>query len=641
MKFSSFQNLLEYIKQKGVRVDIHLLRKMYGVLSSYTEDSSDLTLVFNLSRLLIDFGFDGDVIIASLGLSSSCNSEVFFRIVEEQISVYVSDLIKGFFRLYEIGERPSDLQNQNLEGLKKILISSSFNIYALVLYITERLLFVSFPELFMQDRNEIVYANDNLSIYSSIAEYLGMNALKSSIDDASFKILEKEKYNSIERFVFSENISFSEYLRNVERSLNSVLKDVKIRGQIFGRKKSTYSIYKKVLKRKGFFDVSYIKNFSDIYAFTILVSNVEECYKVLGACNSHFISIKEKFDDYIVNPKPNGFKALQTSLHILGDVVEIQIKTEEMHNFNEYGGASHIGYKGAKNASWALMLSKLVNKEGSLDIKEVLSDKIFVFTPGNLVKELDIGATPVDFAYSVHTKIGNSCIGAKVNGKMVSLDSKLKTGDIVEILTDKNRKVPNEEWLNFVVMSSTKKFIKKFVRESVVTNTENTIKKNIQFDRVRVDDILKTEKKISKDIGYKVMVKGVVGLKTELAHCCNPEFGDNIVGRVTIEGLIKIHKSSCKSISDSTLGVFDAYWYREDSQGSGAFVIHGKDRVGILKEITNVLSENNINILYLNTNTYDDKFDIEVGFNLLSKIDLSDIMKKILGIKSVKSVNII
>ncbi len=639
MKILSFQNLLEYIKQKGGNVNISLLRKMYGISSSYTEDYRDLTLVFNLSRLLIDFGFDGDIIIASLGIASSCNSDSFFRIVEEQISEYISDLIKGFFKIHDLGERLSDLQNENFEGLKKILVSSSFNIYALVLYISERLLFVSFPELFIQDGNEIVYANDNLGIYSSIAEYLGMNALKSSIDDASFKILEKEKYNAIENFVFSKNGSFSEYLHNVEKSLKQMLKGAKIKGQVFGRKKSTYSIYKKMLKRKGFFDVSYIKNFSDIYAFTILVESVEQCYKVLGVCNSNFISIKEKFDDYIANPKPNGFKALQTSLHILGDVVEIQIKTEEMHNFNEYGDASHIGYKGTKNNSWALMLSKLVNKDGVLDIKEVLSDKIFVFTPGNLVKELDVGATPVDFAYSVHTKIGNLCVGAKVNGKLVSLDSKLKTGDIVEILTDKNRKIPNEEWLNFVVMSSTKKNIKKFVKEASVTTTPGgNIKKDIKVENIDISNI---EKKVSKGIGYKVMVKGVVGLKTKLAHCCNPVFGDNIVGRATIEGLIKIHKSSCKSISESTLGVFDAYWYREDSQGSGTLVIHGKDRVGILKEVTSVLSENNINILYLNTNTYDDKFDIEVGFNLLSKIDLSDIIKKILSIKSVKSVNIV
>ncbi len=639
MKFSSFQNLLEYIKQKGVNVNMPLLRKMYGILYSYTEDSNDLTLVFNISKLLIDFGFDGDVIIASLGVASSCNSDSFFRIVEEQISGYVADLIKGFFTLYDIGERFSDLQNQNFEGLKKILVSSSFNIYTLVLYIIERLLFVSFPELFMQDRNAIVYANDNLNIYSSIAEYLGMNALKSAIDDASFKILEKEKYDAIENFVFSKKSSFAEYLHNVEKSLNKMLKDAKIKGQVFGRKKSTYSIYNKVLKRKGFFDVSYIKNFSDIYAFTILVVSVEQCYKVLGVCNSNFISIKEKFDDYIANPKPNGFRALQTTLHILGDVVEVQIKTKEMHNFNEYGDASHIGYKGSKNNYWALMLSKLVNKEGVLDIKEVLSDKIFVFTPGNLVKELSVGATPVDFAYSVHTKIGNSCIGAKVNGKMVSLDSKLKTGDIVEILTDKNRKIPNKEWLNFVVMPSTKKMIKKFVKEASVTNTTGgNVKKDIKVENIDISNI---EKKVSKGMGYKVMVKGVVGLKTELARCCNPVFGDNIVGRVTIEGLIKVHKSSCRSISESTLGVFDAYWYREDSHGSGTLVISGEDRVGILKEITNVLSENNINILYLSTNTYNDKFDIEVGFNLLSKIDLSDIIKKILGIKSVRSVNII
>ncbi|MEK6953016.1 MAG: TGS domain-containing protein, partial [Nanoarchaeota archaeon] len=373
-------------------------------------------------------------------------------------------------------------------------------------------------------------SQETLDIYAPIAYRLGLSNIKWQLEDLAFRYLQPEIYQE-----FKEKVSQKRHEREIEISkiksmLGKELKKNNIEAEIIGRPKNFYSTYKKMLNKNVDFDKVY-----DLIALRIIVNNVKECYEVLGIIHQLFKPLPQEFDDYIANPKSNMYQSLHTVL-IMPDEknVEVQIRTKEMHKLAEEGIAAHWQYKGTqgdyrfdKKLSWLKQILNLKNEQTN-DFLEALkldlfSDHIFVFTPKGDVIELPKDSTPIDFAYSVHSEIGNRCVGARVNDKFVNLKHLLNNGDVVEIQTSKNHS-PSREWLKFVKSAHAKAKILQTLK---------------LHENVPVGNIRKIESKNNKFI-----VESEINPKSvKLAECCNPLPLDDIIG-INSKGVkLNVHKS--------------------------------------------------------------------------------------------------
>jgi GTP pyrophosphokinase len=548
----NFSYVLECIKLYRIKVDLVLLRKAYRFLEK-TKSEDQIKEYLEVFLILIEYNSDSDLLISSLIDFSQCDE----NFISTNFPENFLNIKKGMDNLDTILEKSENVNKQNLESLRKYLISSCLDIRVLVIRIAQRLLTLRNKDKFSK---EFIYsyAKSSLDIYSPICEYLGLNSMKAEIDDLSFHIISPNEYNAIADILFKDNDSIEIYSKKLEKYLYRKLSELGIKSKVFGRRKTVYSIYKKIIKIKGYFDPEYVLVLNDLLAFTILVDSIELCYKTLGIVHSLFPYISEEFDDYIVRPKKNGFRTLQTTVYALDDIlVEIQIKTYQMHDYNEFGPASHILYKqgkiGKKDKSLSWMRDVSFSKGKNFNTITLFNDKIFVFTPQYMIKELRKGSNPIDFAYTIHTHVGNSMKGAKVNGKMVSLDYTLHSGDIVEIIIDKNTKIPKKDWINIAKQTSTKRSIRKFLKEYDIED-ENSIKKNSEiFDKRK--PLLKLNKSSNIDNIFNFN-----NIAVKLSKCCNPTVTDEIVGRVGSEGVIKVHKKNCSKLLKSQNSTFDFYW---------------------------------------------------------------------------------
>ena len=547
----NFLYVLECIKSRKVKVDIILLRKAYRLLEKSKSENQKKEYIA-LVLILLEYNPDSDLLISSL-IDFSLYDDKF---ISENFPENFINIRRGMDNINFILEKSENVNKQNLESLRKYLISSCLDTRVLMIKIAQRLFTLrsrdDFDESYMYS-----YAKSTLDIYSPICEYLGLNLMKAEIDDLSFKIIHPDEYNTIVDILFKDNDSVEIYKDKLEKYLYRKLSEFGIHSKVFGRRKSVYSIYKKIIKIKGYFDKDYVLALNDLLAFTILLDSVELCYKTLGIIHALFPYISEEFDDYIARPKMNGFRTLQTTVYALENrLVEIQIKIYQMHEYNEFGAASHILYKQGRigkkgeNLSWVREIS--FSRGKNFNTINLFDDRIFVFTPQYMIKELRKGSNPIDFAYTVHTHIGNTMKGAKVNGKMVSLDYTLHSGDMVEIVTDKNSKIPRKDWVSIAKQTSTKRTIKKFLKENNIE--EDLRKKNSETSNKR-----KPLSKINKIDDIK-NISNFDNIAVKLSKCCNPNSFDKIVGRVGNEGIIKIHKKNCPKLLKSKDNIFDFSW---------------------------------------------------------------------------------
>lgn len=471
---------------------------------------------------------------------------------------------------------------------------------------------------------QLKLANSILLLYAPLAARLGLSAYKTELEEGAFKIKYPEKFEAIEKEVekrFNDRQPVLEKLLNL---VESCLKDLNIEGKVYGRKKHTYSIYKKTLDHS--FDDIY-----DLVAVRAIVKTVAECYALLGRLQSIVEPYKNRFKDYISQPKPNGYQSLHTTVLIDGFPVEIQIRTEEMHQYAEYGVAAHWLYKEKKNKQDTLdvrlawLRQMMENENLSIDElasslnQDIYNSEIFVQTPKGKVIYLPNGASPIDFAYSIHSEVGNKYVGAKVNGKMVTTNTELKNGDVVEIITNPNSKGPSKDWLKIVKTSEARSKINSFFKKNVKEDTmkigksmmESAIKeKGYSVSKLiskGLDDILEfynfeepeelyvnigTNAISAKVVANKlaqiyqkqlkeeqvstpttstvtlaapsekqIMLKGLNNVLLKFANCCHPMVGDEIIGFISAGRGVIIHRKQCPNVSyfrESRL--IDAWW---------------------------------------------------------------------------------
>ncbi|MGN7968224.1 RelA/SpoT family protein [Microbacterium sp. 22296] len=570
------------------------------------------------------------------------------------------------------------------ETVRKMIVAMSKDIRVLLIKLADRL-HNARTWGFVPPHKAAKKATETLEIYAPLAHRLGIQAIKSELEDLSFAVMHPKLYAEIESLVKQRTPQREQYVQNVIDAVDADLRELRVRGRVMGRPKQLYSVYQKMVVRGREFDDIY-----DLIGIRILVGTVRDCYAVLGAIHARWTPLPGRFKDYIATPKFNLYQSLHTTvIGPGGRTVEIQIRTHEMHQQAEFGVAAHWKYKermaGTKSdakavdadMAWIAHISdwqaETADPGEFLDSLrfEIGAKEVYVFTPKGRVVGLPTGATPVDFAYAVHTEIGHRTMGAKVNGRLVPLESALQSGDVVEVFTSKNPDAgPSQDWLGFVKSTRARNKIRgwftKERREEAIEQGKDSIaramrRQNLPLQRLMSQDSftevarlfhyedvsalyaavgeghVSTQSVIEKvtalvsveetntgpidiPVGRSraprggdsgVLVRGAPDILVKLAKCCTPVPGDDIVGFVTRGSGVSVHRGDCtnvRSLKEEPDRLIDVEWApTTKSVFLVQIQVEALDRSGLLSDVTRVLSEHHVNILSATVSTTNDR----------------------------------
>ncbi|MDR2721284.1 MAG: bifunctional (p)ppGpp synthetase/guanosine-3',5'-bis(diphosphate) 3'-pyrophosphohydrolase, partial [Coriobacteriaceae bacterium] len=416
--------------------------------------------------ILVDLRMDVDTICAALLHDTVEDSDVKLEKIEEEFNEHVAELVDGVTKITRI--EVESLSDKQAEPIRKMFVAMSKDIRVIVIKLADRLHNMRTLAALNEDRR-IFKARETLEIYAPIAHRLGINSIKWELEDLSFYYLEPNKFKQVSRMVTNSRKEREKYLQGIIDTVRNEMDKLDIQAQIMGRPKHLYSIYQKMTEKGRAFSEIY-----DLIAVRLIVESVKDCYSALGAIHSLWLPMPERFKDYIAMPKDNMYQSLHTT--VIGPAaqpLEVQIRTEEMHQKSEYGVAAHWRYKekGKKDDGFDQQMAwvrQMIDwQDETQDSREFLKslkvdlapNEVFVTTPKGDVIGLRAGSTPIDFAYAIHTEVGNRCVGAKVNGSIVPLTYELQLGDRIEILTQKSG-TPSRDWLNIVKTPSARSKIR-------------------------------------------------------------------------------------------------------------------------------------------------------------------------------------
>lgn len=472
---SAFEQLRELTSEYMSEEEEALLKSAYDFACAAHEGqlrkSGEPFIVhpIEVGIILSDLKMDVETICAAILHDTVEDTDVTSELVEEKFGSGIRNLVDGVTKITRI--EVGSLTDEQAATIRKMLVAMSKDIRVIVIKLADRLHNMRTLSSLREDRR-IFKARETLEIYAPIAHRLGINSIKWELEDLSFFYLEPNKYKQVQRMVTESREEREEYLSHVVETIEKEMEHVGVKARVTGRPKHLYSIYQKMSKKgKGFSEIY------DLIAVRVIVETVKDCYSALGAVHTLWRPMPGRFKDYIAMPKFNMYQSLHTTvMGPAGKPLEVQIRTEEMHRANEYGVAAHWRYKEGggvdssdldKQLAW---LREMVDwQDDTEDSREFLKSlkmdlddtEIYVFTPNGDVKTLRSGSTPIDFAYTIHTEIGNHCVGAKVNGAIVPLTYELRTGDRVEVLTSKNAS-PSRDWLGFVKTPSARTKIRNY-----------------------------------------------------------------------------------------------------------------------------------------------------------------------------------
>ncbi len=482
----TIEDLIKKIQEYKPNLDADYLRLVYNFAASAHEGqfrkSGEPYIVHPLGAayILSTMKIDTDIIAATLLHDVPEDTAVTLEEIEKNFGADVASMVRGITKLGKLKYRGVD---RYIENLRKMFMAMAEDIRVMIIKFADRTHNLLTLDALEEKKRERI-ALESLEIFAPIANRLGMGEFKGLLEDLSFLHLKPKEFLKTKQVRDQILTDTESYIEQIISKLQNCLKENRIDYlSVYGRKKQLYSLYQKLQKKDWQTD-----KIQDILAVRVIVKNIADCYATLGIIHKLWRPIAGKIKDYIAQPKPNGYQSLHTTiLGEKGKIVEFQIRTEDMHNEAEFGVAAHWLYdeKGSrviptKDIGWAKELAKiqkeiLVNMSDLEDLKlDFFQNRIFAFTPHGDVIDLPENATPVDFAYHIHTDIGNQCSGARINEQMVSLDTPLKSGDIVEIITDKNRKKPNADWIKFVKTHMAKSRIRDSIKKN--SSLKNWIK---------------------------------------------------------------------------------------------------------------------------------------------------------------------
>ena len=511
--------LLEKILKNCNNVDIEMINKAYHFAEEAHQEqkreSGEPYIIHPIAvaEILADLGMDTNTIVAGLLHDVIEDTDISFDETVTLFNLEIANLVEGVTKLTRLGEMEyKTKEEEQADNVRKMLLAMAKDIRVIIIKLADRLHNMRTLK-FMPAKKQKSKAKETLDIYAPLAHRLGMSKIKWELEDLCFRYLHEEEYYSLVESISEKRIERETYIKDIVTDLNEKLEAAGIESDLDGRPKHFYSIYKKMVSKN-----KNIEQIFDLTAIRVLVNSVKDCYGVLGIVHTIYRPIPGRFKDYIAMPKPNMYQSLHTTvIGPQGKTFEIQIRTFEMHKTAEYGIAAHWKYKEGDTGSpeqdkpkdfekklvwlrdmleWQKETSDATEFIEGFKI-DLFSDEVFVFTPKGVVINLCSKATPIDFAYRIHTDVGNKCVGAKVNGKIVPLDYTLKTGEIVEILTATNAKGPNMDWLNIAKSSQSKSKIKlwfkKAKKEENIVKGKELFEKELKKQSVTYSDISKGE----------------------------------------------------------------------------------------------------------------------------------------------------
>jgi guanosine-3',5'-bis(diphosphate) 3'-pyrophosphohydrolase len=636
--------------------------------------------------------------------------------VEREFGAEVAHLVDGVTKLGKMQWLPEDADGDGqvrrgeesawAESLRKMFLAMAEDIRVVLIKLADRLHNMRTLQ-YLPPHKQRRIAQETMDIYAPLANRLGIWQIKWQLEDLAFRYLEPEHYKEIAQSLdLGRRAVREEYIEQVIRILREELERNGIQAEISGRPKHIYSIYGKMQRRGADIDQIY-----DLLAVRVLVHEVQECYHVLGVVHSLWHPLPGQFDDYIASPKESLYQSLHTT--VLGPdarPLEIQIRTYEMHHVAEYGVAAHWRYKegGRRDDKFdakVAWLRQLMDWQkdvvgGAQEFVDSLKtdlfqDQVYVFTPRGEIKELPTGATPLDFAYRIHTEVGHRCVGAKVNGRLVPLNAPLHNGDLVEIITAKTTRGPSRDWLNPALgylktahaREKVRQWFRRQQREESIARGRELVEKELRrlgleqaikleelartFRYERVEDFLaavgyadinpqQIASKLSSELAAPpappplvapaapdspvrgLRVKGVSDLLTRLARCCNPVPGDAVVGFITRGRGVTVHRTDCPSVlrEDEPERLVDVDWGRVQQQVFPVAIrIEAWDREGLLRDISAIVADEKVNITALNVATHKDgTATAHATMEVDSLARLSRVMTRLEAIRDVRRV---
>ena len=621
-----------------------------------------------VAGILTKFKLDSVSIIAGLLHDTVEDTDTTVEEVRELFGDQVAQIVDGLTKLAKIEQKSAN--NKQAENFRKLLLAMSEDIRVLLIKLADRLHNMRTLHFCAPEKRARI-SRETLDIYAPLAERIGMQEVKSELEEIAFAELHKEAHDSIVARLNFLREKDSNLVPKIIEQLQKDMEENGIKAVVSGREKTPYSIWRKMQQKNASFE-----QLSDIMAFRIIVDDVATCYQALGIVHSKYHMVPRRFKDYISTPKPNGYQSIHTG--VIGPEntrIEIQIRTHEMHEIGEKGVAAHWAYKQGqkaegKNFRWIRELLEILeqasNPEEFLENTklEMYNDQVFCFTPKGDLIGLPVNSTPVDFAYAVHSSVGDTCVGAKINGEIRPLRTVLQNGDQVEILTSKAQH-PSTEWERFVVTGKAKAAIRRYVRaykreqfitlgqeilerlfkgESLEFSEKGLVNVLPNFEAETIDDIYakvgegivtgwdvlkavypgykqsKLEKvvksvklpsfkklvKPKKGKGEPLKIKGLIpGMAVHFAGCCHPLPGDRIVGIVTTGKGVAVHTIDCKALekyADEPERWLDIAWGEEaeNEMHTGRLKIMLANEPGTLAELSNLIARNNGNIANLN-----------------------------------------
>jgi GTP pyrophosphokinase len=703
--FVRFTDIKEEVASYLPNADFSLLEKAYvfsaKVHKGQTRLSGEPYLIHPLEVAMILAKLRMDLPTVSAGLLHDVLEDTLtsFGELKELFGEEIANLVDGVTKISKLPL--TDPKVSQAETYRKMIMAMAKDIRVILIKLADRLHNVRTLEYHEEEKRKLI-AKETIEIYAPIAHRLGIEWMKNELENLAFQYLDPVVYNEIYRKLRRFEKEKQKYIEEVKEILKKILKENGIEAEIQGRIKEPYSVYEK-MKRLGIdFEQVY-----DLLAFRVIVNTEQECYQALGIIHSLWTPVPGRFKDYIALPKPNFYQSLHTTvIGPYGERMEVQIRTWEMHKVAEDGIAAHWKYKTGKGLGeeevkkigWLRQILELQRElEDPKEFLHILKidlypDEVYVFTPKGEVKVLPKGATPIDFAYSIHTDIGNHCYGARVNGKLVPLDYELKSGEIVEILTSPKAH-PNRDWLKFAKTSRARTKILKFLREQEKKHAiilgqelcEKELKKvglslsefqkkeefknllesfnfkssddlfaAIGFGKITVSQVVDkiapqetpVKKSESKRIKLDNLIKinGMENLLVYFAKCCNPLPGDEVVGFITRGHGISIHTSDCPNV----LSIPPERYVEVEWKGENGFLfpvkikVQAEDRKGLLAALSNSISQMGINILkaYVNTTKTGEAlnfFEVEIS-NTKQLEKLLSHLRKVKGVKRVERV---
>ena len=613
-----WEQLLDKAKANHLNLDFDKIKLALGFAEEshqgqYRKSGDDYIVhPVEVAKILMDMKMDTDTIVAGLLHDVVEDTLIPIADIKYNFGDTVATLVDGVTKLKAL---PNGTKNQ-AENIRKMILAMAENIRVILIKLADRLHNMRTLK-FMKPEKQQSISKETLDIYAPLAHRLGMAKIKSELEDMAFSYLHHDEFLEIKRLVDNTKEERKDYIENFIRTIIRTLSDLGIKAEVKGRFKHFYSIYKKMYQKGKEFDDIY-----DLMGVRVIVDDKATCYHVLGIVHSQYTPVPGRFKDYIAVPKSNNYQSIHTTIvGPLGKFIEIQIRTKDMDEIAEEGIAAHWNYKENKKSSkddniygWLRHIIEFQNESDSTEdfIEGITGDidrgTVFTFSPKGDIIELPVGATALDFAFMVHTQVGCKCVGAKVNGRMVTIDHKLKSGDKVEIITSKNSKGPSIDWLDIVVTHGAKGKIRKFLKDEnketvtkigkdnlekeasklgmtlkeiendptlkkhmeknnissldefyfyigekrsrldiLVTKIKNSLEKERAASTLTIEEVLKKkeEKKKEGKNDFGIVIDGINNTLIRFAKCCTPLPGDEIGGFVTKLTGITVHRKDC------------------------------------------------------------------------------------------------